>query len=213
MKTFIILFLFLSSALMIAKENIIQLPTPQQNIGKSLMESLALRHSSREFAPDAISLQEISNLLWAAFGYNRPEDKKRTAPSAMNTQEMDIYLVMKDASYLWNPESNTLKLITDGDIREYTGGQDFVKTAPLNIIYVADLSKIKRDMNDDMKYMLGADAAFIAENVYLYCASQGLNVVVRASIPKDKLSEKLKLADNQKIILGQTIGYPPKSGK
>lgn len=188
--------------------DVIKLPAPQMEIGKPLMQALKLRASTRSFDTTKLSLQHLSNLLWAAYGINRPESGKRTVPSAMNWQEYDVYVVLSKGAYLYDAKENVLKLITKGDIREYCGVQDFVKTAPLNLVYVANFSRVTRVNEEDKLLFVAADCGFIAQNVYLYCASEGLACVVRGMINKEKLPEALKLNSNQKIILAQTVGYP-----
>lgn len=211
-KIFIaITILFINLSFLTAQEtDVIKLPAPQTEIGKPLMQTLKLRASTRNFETKELSLQELSNLLWAAYGINRPESGKRTVPSAMNWQEYDIYVVLKNGAYLYNAKDNELKLITKEDIREYCGVQDFVKTAPLNLVYVADFSRVSRVNEDDKLIFVAADCGFIAQNVYLYCASEGLACVVRGMVNKEKLPEALKLNSNQKVILAQTVGYPKK---
>ena len=185
----------------------IKLPEPQTEIGKPLMQALKLRQSSRSFDTKPLPLQEISNLLWAAFGINRQESGKRTAPSAMNWQEIDIYVVMEEGTYIYKAKPNTLVPVVDGDLRALCGIQDFVKGAPLNLVYVSDLSRVSGGGEEDKRFFSAADCGFIAENVYLYCASQGLAVVVRGIINRTKLSEALKLQKGQTILLSQTVGY------
>jgi len=204
-------FLFLTIFLSISiaqNQKFIQLPPPQTEIGKPLMQALKLRHSSRDFDIKPLPLQEISNLLWAANGINRPEDRKRTAPSAMNWQEIDIYAAMENGTYLYHAKSNRLLLITEKDVREATGKQSFVKEAPLNLVYIADEQRMTRANDEDRVRWSSADAGFIAQNVYLYCASQGFAVVVRGMIDRETLSKELNLKDSQKIIFSQTVGYP-----
>ena len=186
----------------------IKLPQPQTDIGKPLMQTLKLRQSSREFNSKPLPLQEISNLLWAANGINRTESGKLTAPSAMNNQETDIYVAMQSGVYIFNVKENCLDLVVNEDIRGLTGKQEFVKTAPVNLVYVSDFSKMGKANNEDKILYSAADVGFIAENVYLYCASQGLSVVVRGSIDRGILAKKLNLKAEQKIILSQTIGFP-----
>ncbi len=186
----------------------VRLPPPQKEIGKPLMQALAQRQSSREFDVKPLPLQEISNLLWAGGGINRQESGKRTAPSAMNWQETDIYVIRADGAFLYEPKSGSLKPVAGGDMRNLAGTQDFVKGAPLNLVYVADFARMSRAGDEDKKLYGAADTGFMAENVYLYCASQGLAVVVRGSVDRVKLSEALKLRPEQKIMLAQTIGYP-----
>lgn len=205
-----LLFVLISSLLVAQETEIIKLPAPQTEIGKPLMQALKLRCSTRSFDSKPLSLQDLSNLLWAAYGINRPESGKRTVPSAMNWQEYDIYVVLKEGAYLYNAKENELKLVTKGDIRELCGMQDFVKAAPLNLVYVADFSRVSRVNEEDKILFVSADCGFIAQNVYLYCASEGLAAVVRGMVDRQKLPEALKLNANQKIILAQTVGYPKK---
>ncbi len=192
-----------------AKENKdINLPPPKMKGGRPLMEVLKDRRSMRSFSNKELSLQELSNLLWAAFGVNRPEEGKRTAPSAMNKQEIDIYVVKKDGLYLYNANKNVLIKILDEDIRGATGGQDFVKDAPLNLIYVADYPRMGDISKESKDFYSAANTGFISQNVYLYCASEGLGTVVRGWVDRNKLHTVMKLKEDQKIILAQTIGYP-----
>jgi SagB-type dehydrogenase family enzyme len=172
------------------------------------MQVLKLRQSSRNFDTKLLPLQELSNLLWAAYGINRPENGKRTAPSAMNWQEIDIYVMMQGGTYMYDAKSNSLLLITEKDLREATGKQSFVKEAPLNLVYIADEKRMTRANGEDRIRWSSADAGFIGQNVYLYCASQGLAVVVRGMVDRETLTQELKLRPEQKIILSQTVGYP-----
>ncbi|MDR3611173.1 MAG: nitroreductase family protein [Ignavibacteriaceae bacterium] len=201
---FILCFNYISSA---QQNKIIQLPLPQKEIGKPLMMVLNSRQSTRSFANTPIPKQELANLLWAAFGINRSDEGKRTAPSAKNWQDIDIYVFIPEGVYTYNAKDNRLELVSTFDLRSMAGVQDFVKSAPLNLVYVSDQSKMGKTSTEDKMIYSGADAGFIAQNVYLYCASQGFGVVVRAMIDKKALSEKLHLKPEQKIILSQTIGY------
>jgi SagB-type dehydrogenase family enzyme len=202
---FLIIFLSTSSAQDLKP---IQLPPPQTEIGKPLMQALKLRQSSRNFDTKLLPLQELSNLLWAADGINRPENGKRTAPSAMNWQEIDIYVMIQNGTYAYDAKSNSLLLITEKDLREATGKQAFVKEAPLNLVYIADEKRMTRANEEDKIRWSSAAVGFIAQNVYLYCASQGLAVVVRGMVDRETLTKELKLRPEQKIILSQTVGYP-----
>jgi SagB-type dehydrogenase family enzyme len=188
----------------------IKLPDPQMTGGRPLMEVLKTRKSSRSFDNRELSLQEVSNLLWSAFGINRPESGKRTAPSSMNRQEIEIYVAKKDGLYRYDAKANTLLRILGEDIRKATGKQDFVKDAPLNLVYVADYEK-HGDMAEESKnFCSGANTGFIAQNVYLYCASTGLATVVRGMVDREKLHGIMKLKESQKITLAQTVGYSRK---
>jgi SagB-type dehydrogenase family enzyme len=186
----------------------IKLPPPNLNSGKSLMQSLQARKSSRNFSIKKLPVEVLSNLLWAACGINRPDSGRRTVPSAVNWQEIDVYVAMADGLYLYNAKEHVLKPVIKQDIRELTGKQPFVKEAPVNLIYVADYSRMGGGSAEDRNFYSAADTGFIAQNVYLYCASEGLATVIRGSIDKDALAKAMQLRDNQKIILSQTVGYP-----
>jgi SagB-type dehydrogenase family enzyme len=170
------------------------------------MDVLKARQSTREFSEKKLSGQTLSDLLWAAFGINRP-DGKRTAPSTRNWQEIAVYAVMQDGMYLYDAKSNVLKLVATGDFRKTTGAQKFVESAPLNLVYVADFSKMKGEA-DELALYSGADVGFIGQNVYLYCASEGLVTVIRGSLNKEECAKALKLTGAKKVILAQTVGYP-----
>lgn len=184
----------------------IKLPEPKTTGGMPLMDALKNRKSTRKFSSKMLSEQMLSDLLWAAFGINRPENGMRTAPSAHNSQAMDVYVIMQSGAYVYNAVDNSLDLISQEDLREFAGSQDFVKIAPVNLIYVADYSKMEN--SSDRELYAGAHAGFIGENVYLFCSSSGLNTVIRAWVDKEALKKKLKLKENQHIILAQTVGYP-----
>jgi nitroreductase len=188
----------------------IKLPAPQTDGGKPLMQVLKLRQSAREFGPDRLSPQQLSNLLWAAWGINRP-DGRRTAPSASNRQEIDVYVTLPEGAYVYDAKANALTPVAAGDFRGLTGTQPFPATAALNLVYVADSTRLARPATDPQQAMnVGADAGLIAENAYLFCASEGLATVVRASIDKPALAKALKLKDTQLIVLAQSVGHPKK---
>jgi nitroreductase len=150
-------------------------------------------------------------LLWAAFGINRP-DGKRTAPSARNRQEMDIYVATANGLYLYDPKQSMLKPILDQDIRALAGTQSYVKEAAANLIYVADTTKMGEMPQEQRLLLMGADTGVIVENVYLFCAAEGLAVVVRAMIDKPALAKAMKLRPDQFITLSQSVGHPKKAG-
>jgi len=208
-KTFFALILTLSAELALSQTlSTVVLPPPQTDIGKPMMQALKLRQSSREFSTKSLPMQELSNLLWAACGVNRAESGKRTAPSAMNWQEVDVYVVLPEGAYIYDAKSNSLNPVAPGDLRALTGTQSFVKDAPLDLVYVSDRARMSRGSEEDKTLYGAADVGFIAENVYLYCASQGLAVVVRGSVERISLALSLKLRSDQKVILAQTVGYP-----
>ena len=126
----------------------------------------------------------------------------------MNWQEVDVYVALPEAMYLYNAKSQSLTPIATKDLREATGKQPYVKDAPLNLVYVADAAKMKNANEEDRILYSSADVGFIAQNVYLYCASQGLAVVVRGMVDRPALAKEMKLRPEQKIVLSQTVGYP-----
>jgi SagB-type dehydrogenase family enzyme len=206
------LFILLEGSLVARAQefNAIQLPQPNMTGGKPLMEVLKERQSSREFSTEKLPMQVMSDLLWAAFGINRPDLGKRTAPSAMNRQEVDIYVTTADGLYLYDAEACALQPILKEDIRAKCGKQEFVAVAPVNLVYVADFAKMGESSDDDKKIYTAADVGFIAENVYLFCASEGLATVVRGMVDREELAKTMSLRPEQHIILAQTVGYPKK---
>ncbi len=188
----------------------IKLPPPQTGGGRPLMQVLRDRQSLRDFGPENLSPQVLSNLLWAADGVNRPGSGKRTAPTAVNWQNIDIYVAMADGLYLYDPATNTMKAVLSEDVRAAMGKQDFVKSVPVNLVYVADYSKITRGPDEDKRFYSAAHTGFISQNVYLFCASEGLATVVRGLIDREEMAKVMKLRPEQKVMLAQSVGYPKK---
>jgi SagB-type dehydrogenase family enzyme len=185
----------------------IRLPAPALGGGKPLMQALRERKTSREFSSQPLPQQILADLLWSAFGINRPATQGRTAPSAMNAQEIDVYVALAAGLYRYDAAKGSLELIASQDRRALTGTQAFVKDAPLDLVYVADFLRAKR-FGERQEFLAAADAGFISQNVYLYCASSGLATGVRASFDDKALSAALHLRSDQKIILAQSVGYP-----
>jgi len=189
----------------------IELPKPHTEGGMPLMEALKARKTSRSFSPNKLPEQVLSDLLWAACGVNRPDLGKRTAPGAMNWQEIDVYVAMAEGVYVYDAKTHRLEPVLAKDLRAMTGTQDFVKDAPVNLVYVADLARMKGASDRDKVFYSAADTGFIAQNVYLYCASEGLATVVRGLVIRPALKEALNLRPDQEIILAQTVGYSKES--
>ena len=185
----------------------IKLPSPQLDRGRPLMQALKDRRTIRDFSIEMLSQQDISNVLWAAWGVNRTDSGKRTAPSWANWQEINIYVATAEGVYLYNAQEHVLYQLLSEDIRGNISRSDFVTTAPVNFIYVADYSRMRSNSDEDKRFISGTDTGFISQNVYLYCASEGLATVVLGGINRDKLHELMKLSENQKIVLAQSIGY------
>lgn len=186
----------------------IKLPPPETAGGMPLMQALKARHSTREFGSRALPPQLLSNLLWAANGVNRPDSGKRTAPSARDWREIDIFVATAEGAFRYDPPTHTLKRVVAGDIRSLTGVQDFVASAPVNLVYVADLDRMGDAGAEQKARFSAADAGFIAQNVYLFCASAGLATVVRGLFDHAALAKALGLGSHQRIILAQSVGYP-----
>ena len=170
------------------------------------MEALNKRQTSREFSSEQLSEQVMSDLLWAAWGYNRPDQKKRTAPSSMNKQEIDIYVALQTGLYVYNAEKNILEQVHKEDIRAKTGIQEFVAKAPLTIVFVADYSRMSNGDDHQKEVTSNTDAAFISQNVYLYCASENLATGIRAYVNREELHKAMNLKPEQHITLAQSVG-------
>lgn len=183
------------------------LPPPETQGGKPLMTLLGERQSQREFSDKPLSPQTLSNLLWAAIGISRPDSGKLTVPNARSRREIDVYAITANGTYLYDIQHHALKTVVADDLRPLAGKQDFVATAPLNLIYVADYSRMP-DLNGEQQIVYSStDVGFSAQNVYLFCTSAGLATVVRGSIDRESLGKALGLSSQQRIILGQSVGY------
>ena len=183
------------------------LPPAQKTGGMPIMDAFQLRKSQRSYSSKDITRQELSNLLWAAYGINRPEGL-RTAPTAKNWFEFDIYVIKQEGWYLYDAGKHALLKMGNEDLRTYAGTQDFVKTAPVNLVFVADYDRMINSDDATRQFFSATDVGYISQNVYLYCASAGLATIVRGQIDKAKAHEVLKLRPNQHVILAQTVGYP-----
>ena len=186
----------------------IKLPKPRMEGGKPLLTALKARQSQRAFKAQPLPPQLLSDLLWAAAGINRADSGKRTAPSARNWQEVDVYVVLPEGAYRYDAKANTLKAVVKGDLRAATGMQPFAATAPLNLVYVADPTRMEGASPEDKLLYYAADTGFIGQNVYLFCASEGLATVVRGAVDRKALAAALKLPDTYRVVLAQSVGYP-----
>ncbi|MFO7654885.1 MAG: nitroreductase family protein [Candidatus Krumholzibacteriia bacterium] len=183
------------------------LPAPSGG-GRPLQECLADRRTDRTFAEDRpLDRQQLADLLWAACGINRPESGKRTAPSARNWQEVDVYLTLPEGAFLYWPTTHSLQRVSPRDLRAVAGRQAFCATAPLNLVFVADARRMAGCPDDLRDLYMGADTAFMAQNVYLQCASTGLACVVRGLIDREAIHEALALAPEQRVTLCMTVGH------
>ncbi len=186
--------------------NDVTLPVPRSTGGMPLMAALKRRHSTREYSERALSEQTLSDLLWAAFGVNRPSGD-RTAPYWRHVMVIDVYVAKSDGVWLYDPQAHSLHRYLPVDLRAQTGLQDFVATAPVNLIYVAHGERMKDISPEDRRLYASVDAAFIGQNVYLFCASEGLGSVFRGAVDYPKLTGLLKLPEGVFVTFAQTVGY------
>jgi SagB-type dehydrogenase family enzyme len=183
------------------------LPPPQMDGGQPLLRILKERKTMREFSSKPLPPPVLSSLLWAGFGINRPESGHRTAPSAMNSQEIDLYVATAEGLYLYDAKGHCLQPVTAGDWRPKTGSQDFVKTAPVALLFVADLSRLSKAQPKERERYAWIDTGYISQNIYLFCASEGLATVVH-ELDRARVKEALKLKPDQVIVLAQSVGFP-----
>jgi nitroreductase len=191
-----------------AESTMRKLPSPKMSGGMPLMQALRLRHSTREYADRPLPAQVLSDLLWAAFGINRPASGDRTAPYWRHIMVIDVYAAMADGVWFYDPKAHALRQHAAADLRALTGTQDFVGGAPLNLIYVAHGERMRDVSPADRRLFASVDTGFIGQNVYLFCASEGLVTVFRGSVHYEKLQQAMKLGDGQFVTFAQTVGYP-----
>jgi nitroreductase len=185
-----------------------ELPPPRSEGGKPLIQTLKLRRSIREYSDRPLPVQVLSDLLWAAFGINRPSGD-RTAPYWRHIMVIDVYAAMADGVWLYEPKRHVLLAHSRADIRSHTGLQDFVANAPLNLVYVAHGERMRDISANEGRLYASVDSGFIGQNVYLFCASEGLATVFRGAVDYEKLNRIMQLGTDQFVTFAQTVGYPP----
>lgn len=191
-----------------AAGEMLKLPPPKKTGGMPLYDVLAKRRTVRSFTDKPIPLDTLAAVLWAGCGVNRADSGKRTAPTAHNWQEIDIYVVDDQGASRYDPVQHALVAVAVGDLRAATGTQTTAANCPLNLVFVADESKMGLGPTSDKTFFQATDTGYVSQNVYLACAAEGLGTVVRAGINREALAEKLGLKPGQKITLAQSIGYP-----
>lgn len=207
-KVQLLLVCLVFSAAAFAADKVIKLPNPNLKRAGTVMKALSDRHSTREYAAKSLSLSDLSDLLWAANGVNRKDSGKRTAPSALNKQDVDVYVVLPDGSYLYDAKNHQLNLVSEGDHRAaVAGGQAFVKAAPVSLVLISDIARFGDAKNARNQLMGAMDAGIVSQNISLFCSSANLATVPRASMDMDQLKKTLKLKDSQIPMMNHPIGY------
>jgi nitroreductase len=176
----------------------IQLKTPTRTGGKAFMETLNARRSERVFVKKKMPVQMLSDLLWAANGFNRTD--KRTAPTAMNKQEVELFVVMDDGAYFYDARANVLKLVAKGNFKAALGQANISEKAALSIVIVADTGMT----SGKFAYV---DCGYVSQNIYLFAASAGLGTVARGSYDGAGLFKALQEKENQEVVLVHPVGF------
>jgi nitroreductase len=191
-----------------ADQKIVDLPAPWKDGGKPLAQAVWARRSTREFADKPVPLDVLSNLLWTACGVNRPATGDRTMPSWRHAMDAEIFVAAADGAWSYDAKAHRLTQVLADDIRAETGVQDFVGTAPIDLVYVSDGARLQGAAGDEKRLWAFTDVGFIGQNVYLFCASEGLATVFRASLNRDRLAQLLQLPPTKFVTCAQTVGYP-----
>lgn len=186
----------------------IPLPQPTLKGGMPLMEALSARQSTKAFGAKAVTTETLANLLWAAYGVNRPATGGRTVPSGVKSYEIDIYVFLKQGVFVYDPLAHALKPVAAGDMRGLTGASAATKDAAVHLVYIADHARQPKTAAEKKSIYSAAHTGFIGQNVYLYCASAGLGTVYHEMGDRKRLGEALKLRAEQEIMFAQTVGYP-----
>lgn len=210
MKTIMMTLAVAAFAPVIAQD--IFLPLPTKHGGVTLMQALSERKSTRDFQAREVSPEQLSSLLWAANGINRA-DGRRTAPTGRNVQDIDVYVMKQSGVYRYDAAANKLIAVNLGDHRAAAGKQDFAKACPLTLVYVQRLDKAMRADEVNTARHGGIHAGAIMQNVYLFCAKEKLATVARDYIDRPALAAALKLGNNERIMLAQSVGYPLADGR
>ena len=186
---------------------VIKLNAPDKTRGSAIMKALNDRQSIREYKSESLRPQDLSDLLWAAMGINRP-DGRRTSPTARNLQDVEMYVIFPEGVYHYDPKEHALNPVSAGDFRDaVASGQDFVKDAPMSIVLVADMSK-HGNMSESSKLMAAVDIGIVCQNINVACAGLGLATVPRGTMNQEALKTALKLSDQHLLLMNNPVGYP-----
>jgi SagB-type dehydrogenase family enzyme len=212
MKTFLYIIIFsLSGGLLFSQDlKKIKLENPDMSRGLNVMQALEKRASASAFSSESLSSRDLSDLLWAAAGVNRTDSKKRTSPTAVNAQDIDLYVFLKEGVYLYDYMEHALTPVVKGDFRSIVAGKqpDFAK-APVFVLMVSDISRFKTDESTKMSWA-AMDAGIVSQNINIFCAAIGMNTRTRAYMEQDKIRETLKLKETQYPMLNNPVSYPVK---
>lgn len=205
-KLFLTSCLIMATTFFVSAQNI-KLPEPDKNVSMTLYQALQQRKSVREYSTKDIDDMKLSQLLWAAVGINRP-DGHLTAPTAINAQDITVYVCRKDGAYLYVAKDNTLQKVSDKDLRKsVASAQAFAADAPISLVIVTDNAKFRGGSTNGPTISGAIDAGYVSQNIDLACEALGLCTVPRATMDKDALKKELKLTDSQNAILNHPIGY------
>ena len=185
----------------------IELPPPDRSGGRPLLQVLHERKSTKAFASKPLTEETLSTLLWAAFGVNRPDANKRTAASAKNCQDIDVYVVLAQGVYVYQAQNHRLTPVLAQDVRALAATQDYARQAPVHLVCVSDSGRMDDGLREKKSIYAAFHAGSISQNVYLFCASEGLATVVRDSVDREALGKVLKLRASQSIVIAQTVGH------
>jgi len=187
----------------------IKLNTPGKTGGLTVMEAFSNRKTVREFSNKKLSTQDLSDLVWAAAGINRPDAGLRTAPSWRNYQDIDLYVCFPEGMYVYNAKEHVLEPWAKGEFYPLLATiQPFVNDAPVILLLVTDFAKMKDDNEEQRMMIAGLDAGIISQNISIFCAGKNMVTVPRGFMDKEELKKVLKLKETQHIMLNHPVGYP-----
>jgi nitroreductase len=209
LKTVLVLLAALLPVGNVLAQDATKLSSPRKTGGMPVLEALAKRATSRDFGTRPLTAQQLSDVLWAALGVNRP-DGKRTSPTSRNRQELEVYVLQPTGVSRYDAALHRLVPVAAEDLRAVQSAQEFVRDAPVTLVFVADLSKMSEGTVAEKEATAAFDTGFVSQNVYLWCASEGLATGVRSWVDREVLAKRMKLRSDQRITAAQSIGYPKK---
>ncbi|MCR5456028.1 MAG: SagB/ThcOx family dehydrogenase [Bacteroidales bacterium] len=207
-RLFLTTCLIMAANLLVMGQDVVKLPAPDMNVSMTLYQALQQRQSVREYKTKEFDDMKLSQLLWAAVGINRPDEGKLTAPTAINAQDISVYVCRKDGAYLYVAKDNALQKVSDKDLRkDVAANQAFSAVAPVSLVIVTDNAKFRGGSTNGPTISGAMDAGYVSQNIDLACEALGLATVPRATMDKETLKKELKLTDSQVPILNHPVGY------